>query len=310
MVDDLGPTLMDAGFSPADTAWIAAHPGVAQALGAVNDLGSTLMQAGYSRADIAQIAGNPGGADNLRAVNDLGLRLMRAGYSAADIARIAGHPGGERALGAVNDLSFTLMHAGYSAADIARIAGHPGGEQALRVVNDLGPMLMDAGYIAADIARIAGRDDGAQAVHAFASQVVQALVSAGPAPTQYGVSTNTDDRRSPDEIARTAALHRPGPAFGPENLTEMRQGLGRSAGTPGQLQRARTYDALLEHVERFFHEQNWRDLRNAANGIFEDATDDYEKIESRGPITIRSPDICRLYSGPCRMTCLRNGVSG
>ncbi|OXJ07911.1 hypothetical protein CFB39_37495 [Burkholderia sp. AU6039] len=90
------------------------------------------------------------------------------------------------------------------------------------------------------------------------------------------------DTRTAEEIARTAALHRPGVQRGLDDLPAMRQSLGTTPGTEKQRQRAQTYVGRLAVLETSLRGENWSALRHAAYAIEEQAADDYEDDEISG----------------------------
>jgi hypothetical protein len=91
------------------------------------------------------------------------------------------------------------------------------------------------------------------------------------------------DTRTPEEIARTATLHRRGERKGIEALPTMRQSLGTTAGTTEQQRQvAQTYVGRLAEIEEFLHKQRLGVLRNAAYAIQDDAEDDYKEYRISG----------------------------
>ncbi|XUW93445.1 hypothetical protein OH764_33150 (plasmid) [Burkholderia sp. M6-3] len=100
--------------------------------------------------------------------------------------------------------------------------------------------------------------------------------SGGPGARSVASPLSQRDTRTREEIARTAALHRPTVQRGLDDLPSMRQSLGTIAGTEEQRQQARTFSPRLQEVEDALHQGNWDAVRDEAFAIHEDSLADYE----------------------------------
>ncbi|MGF6851211.1 hypothetical protein [Paraburkholderia sp. CI3] len=172
--------------------------------------------------------------------------LLDPGVSRDDITNYASG-------GAEPVLRAALIQSGFTHGAVAYMAR--GGDEALRAVLTHGPMLLGAGVSRDEIPDYAL--SGAAAVRAAAS--------GGPRAPAVARRISQTDTRTPEEIARTANLHRRGLQRGLDDLPAMWQSLGQTVGTEEQQQRARTFVSRLQGVEGALRRQDWGALRDAAH---------------------------------------------